>query len=81
MFIIGEAVDSLHFSRHHFLSSFRKGNEFCDPILFFLYSEKEKNRVGVRRRLLRSAFAGERADEGIGPYKDSQKIRGIATPV
>ena len=23
----------------------------------------------------------ERADEGIGPYKDSQKIHGIATPV
>ena len=50
MFIIGEAVDSLHFSRHHFLSSFRKGNEFCDPILFFLYSEKEKNRVAPPRK-------------------------------
>ena len=38
------------FSRHHFLYSFRKGNEFCDPILFFLYSEKEKNRVAPRRK-------------------------------
>ena len=36
--------------RPHFLFSFRKGNEFCDPILFFLYSEKEKNRVAPRRK-------------------------------
>ena len=36
--------------RPHFLFSFRKGNEFCDPILFFLYLEKEKNRVAPRRK-------------------------------
>ena len=38
------------FFRPHFLFSFRKGNEFCDPILFFLYSEKEKNRVAPPRK-------------------------------
>ena len=31
---------------------------FCAPILFFLFSEKEKNRRSVRRSLLHSASAG-----------------------
>ncbi len=31
---------------------------FCAPILFFLFSEKEKNRRSVRRSLLHSASTG-----------------------